>query len=162
MTSNACTQRSVSKILSRIAYKPLPVTAPVVIHLILTRYSLPRHARHSVLFLHRRAPPYAKSRITASRKSHGRRDTHIHKSRPRPPTPKPRMEKPLDDVRQILTNHHLPTAVRVYEAIQAIERAIDDEIPFWKVRRWQHKDRFQDTSWCFACLFFLLAYFCHP
>ena len=46
------------------------------------------------------------------------------------PTPKPRMEKPLDDVRQILTNHHLPTAVRVYEAIQAIERAIDDEIPF--------------------------------
>ena len=35
------------------------------------------------------------------------------------PTPKPRMEKPLDDVRQILTNHHLPTDVRVYEAIQA-------------------------------------------
>lgn len=39
-------------------------------------------------------------------------------------------EKTLDNVRQILTNHHLPTAVRVYEAIQAIERAIDDEIPF--------------------------------
>lgn len=33
-------------------------------------------------------------------------------------------EKTLDDVRQILTNHHLPTAIRVYEAIQEIERAI--------------------------------------
>ena len=41
-----------------------------------------------------------------------------------------RMEKTLENVRQILTNHHLPTAVRVYEAIQVIERAIDDEIPF--------------------------------
>lgn len=41
-----------------------------------------------------------------------------------------RMEKTLDDVHQILRNHHLPTAVRVYEAIQVLENAIDDEIPF--------------------------------
>ena len=38
-----------------------------------------------------------------------------------------RQERLLDDLRDILTNHHLATAVRIHKAL---ERMDDDEIPF--------------------------------
>ena len=38
-----------------------------------------------------------------------------------------RQERLLDDLREILSNHHLSTAVRVHKAI---ERMDDDDIPF--------------------------------
>ena len=38
-----------------------------------------------------------------------------------------RQERLLDDLRDILTNHHLATAVRVHKAL---ERMDDNEIPF--------------------------------
>ena len=38
-----------------------------------------------------------------------------------------KQERLLDDLRQILTNHHLSTAVRVHKAL---ERMDEDEIPF--------------------------------
>lgn len=38
-----------------------------------------------------------------------------------------KQERLLDDLREILTNHHLSTAVRVHKALERID---EDEIPF--------------------------------
>ena len=38
-----------------------------------------------------------------------------------------RQERLLDDLRNILTNHHLATAVRVHKALERIDK---DKIPF--------------------------------
>jgi hypothetical protein len=38
-----------------------------------------------------------------------------------------RQERLLEDLRDILTNHHLATAVRVHKALECI----DDKIPFY-------------------------------